>query len=469
MQRPSRSQRALVSVAILKPVLRAYLFGHASTTGPLLLNFILSVRRKRLSTQAALAKLYNILLSSLDYNKFPAFCATLVGAYTLLQDPLWLLLKDLARRQGTTFSRNASSIGTSRFLAAFISSWISLGLLNSSHGSKKGDSSSSFMNTPDIEQSGTSTPQRLITQKLLFPGHRPPLIGKTLDLTLLASVRALDAIVGHLWVHDVKPMANGTRCAPISTFISKYTDATVFATSAGIVMWAWFYLPERLPRAYNEWISSAAQVDSRLVLALRKARWGEFIYGKDTGQSPLLEGMCKEYNWPLAWADPSKTIPIPCEMVHMGCGPSCHKHAVSRFVRAFKFSFTMYLPLQLLLRFRNPSVKALKAAVTGAIRSSAFLSTFISLFYYSVCLSRTLLGPKLFSKEKVTPQMWDSGLCVRAACIMCGWSILVEAEKRRQEIAFFVAPRAAATILPRRYEKQVCCADFLWGQLTNLA
>lgn len=39
--------------------------------------------------------------------------------------------------------------------------------------------------------------------------------------------------------------------------------------------------------------------------------------------------------------------------------------------------------------------------------------------------------------------------------MMCGWSILVEAEKRRQEIALFVAPRAAATLLPRRYEQKV--------------
>jgi hypothetical protein len=39
--------------------------------------------------------------------------------------------------------------------------------------------------------------------------------------------------------------------------------------------------------------------------------------------------------------------------------------------------------------------------------------------------------------------------------MMCGWSILIEKARRRQEIAFFVAPRAAATLLPRRYEEKV--------------
>ena len=51
--------------------------------------------------------------------------------------------------------------------------------------------------------------------------------------------------------------------------------------------------------------------------------------------------------------------------------------------------------------------------------------------------------------------MWDGGLDVGAGCVMCGWSILIEAERRRHEMAIFVAPRAAATFLPRRYPIKV--------------
>ncbi|MCJ1382315.1 hypothetical protein MMC17_005428 [Xylographa soralifera] len=224
-------------------------------------------------------------------------------------------------------------------------------------------------------------------------------------------------------------------------------------------MWAWFYLPERLPREYNKWIDQAAQVDLRLVEVLRNARRGEFVYGKETGQAPILEGMCRDYGWPSVWGNPAQTIPIPCEMVHMGTGPSCHWHALVRFVRAFKFSMAMYLPLQLLVKARHPSVKALKQASRDAIRSSAFLGAFISTFYYSVCLSRTLLGPRIFSRKTISAMAIDSGICVGAGCIMCGWSILLEAGKRRQEVAFFVAPRAVATFLPRRYESK-----YLWRE-----
>jgi hypothetical protein len=35
--------------------------------------------------------------------------------------------------------------------------------------------------------------------------------------------------------------------------------------------------------------------------------------------------------------------------------------------------------------------------------------------------------------------------------MLCGWSILLEDEGRRKDISLFVAPRALATLLPRRY------------------
>lgn len=374
----------------------------------------------------------------------------------MLQYAVGLLLSSVLGRQATVLKSTRVRLAISRFVAAFAASWVSLKMLNASKSSAKSNDALKTSNAVGSEKT-TPPPQRDVTRrKLLIPGHRPLLAGRTLDLTLLVSVRALDTVIGDLWQRRIKTVGKRGRVPTYYQTISHYIDATIFAASAGAVMWAWFYLPERLPRAYNKWIGEAAQIDHRLVEALRRARWGEVVYGKETGQASMLQSMCRDYNWPLVWGDPAQTIPIPCEMVHMGCGASCHYHAVVRFARAFKFSFLMYLPLQMLVKARHPSVRAFKCAVKDAIRSSAFLAAFISTFYYSVCLSRTLLGPKIFGPNTITPMMWDSGLCVGAGCIMCGWSILIEAEKRRPEVAFFVAPRAAATILPRRYEQKVC-------------
>ncbi|KAI9767163.1 MAG: hypothetical protein M1839_004618 [Geoglossum umbratile] len=282
----------------------------------------------------------------------------------------------------------------------------------------------------------------------------PRLAGRTMDLTLYAVTRALDVVVGELWSSRKARRTAAGRWTRLESLIGHTADAGVFALSSGLVMWAWFYLPDRLPRAYNKWIREAAQVDGRLIEALRRVRRGDFVYGRETGQAPLLQSMCEDHGWPLEWGDPTKTIPIPCEMVHMGVGPSCELHAAGRFAKAFKFALATYLPLNILMRIRSPSGDAFVQAFRDAVRSSAFLGAFVSSFYYSVCLSRTRLGPRMVSYDTITPLMWDGGLCVGAGCALCGWSILIEAAKRRQEVAFFVAPRAAAALLPRRYESK---------------
>ena len=406
-----------------------------------------------------------VLSSSIAYNKLPFFCAALVGSYSLLQRilgrlPLYSSLPHselvwINRRVWTAFLH---------FVSAFSASWFSIKLLNIGAEKTALDVPSSNNN---IEQPAKATSANTSQggeadfsnswQDQSLPETRQ-LTGKTLDLTILVAVRALDAIVADLWCLHVRSNLNTetSKRAFLESMVSRTADAAVFAIGAGAVMWAWFYLPDRLPRSYNTWIAQAAQVDRRLIDVLRRARRGDFVYGKNTGQASILQSMCKDYAWPRIWGDPEKTIPIPCEMVHCGSGPSCHWHAVIRFISAFRFALAMYLPLQLVVRIRTPSLKALKHSIRDSVRSSAFLGSFVSLFYYSVCLSRTVIGPRIFSRTTVTPMMWDSGLCVGTGCIMCGWSILIEAEKRRQEVAFFVAPRAVATLLPRRYEKKVC-------------
>ncbi|KAL9131195.1 MAG: hypothetical protein Q9217_000797 [Psora testacea] len=142
-------------------------------------------------------------------------------------------------------------------------------------------------------------------------------------------------------------------------------------------MWAWFYLPDRLPKEYNKWIGEVAQVDHRLIEILRKARDGNLIYGQDKGEDArLLQKMCKDYDWPLQWGDPETMIPIPCEVVHMGTGSNCQWHALVRFTRTFRFFLATHLPLQLLAKFisrRRLTRKIIGQACKDAVRSSAFL------------------------------------------------------------------------------------------------
>ncbi|KAF4975606.1 hypothetical protein FZEAL_7636 [Fusarium zealandicum] len=426
---------------ILRPLIRAYLLGYASAVAPRLLTLVLqhvARRRRKLANQLSgdsddssfVKSATHIVRTGFNLQRFPTFCAVLVGGTTLLQEPLKSILEKAARGLS-----KAARQRLAKWLSTFIAAWFGLRLLHCYE---------SRAYTETIQAKEDSSPEAA-PQTVKFAG-------RTMDLTLFALTRALDVVVGDLWSrHKARRLASN-KWSRTERFISKFVDPLVFAASSGLVMWAWFYHPKRLPRSYNKWITSAASVDLRLIDALRRCHTGQFQYGKETGQSYLLQSMCADYGWPLSWGDPAVVVPIPCQMVHMSSGLSCEYHAVSRFLRAWRWSMATYLPLTFALALRNPSRKAFRRAIISSCRSSSFLATFIALFYYGVCLSRTRIGPRLPGGTSVERrQHMDGGICVGTGCLLCGWSILIETAGRRKDIALFVAPRAMATVLPRRY------------------
>ncbi|KAE8362825.1 hypothetical protein BDV27DRAFT_14622 [Aspergillus caelatus] len=435
---------------LLKPILRAYAIGYLSSTTPRVISSLREVWRNDLNYQQKCKVLVRALTSAIRLESFPTFCASLVGGSTVFPLVIFQLAELLRQRLGFKSSRSESAnfLRLCRLVCAFLSAWLSFELLNRRPIRLQGDERT----LADYENNDAAGRQHGCKNTI---HKRPQFAGRTMDLTLFSFTRAVDLVACIIWARWRGWRSARGRWSWAESLAPKLADSGVFAASAAVVMWAWFYLPERLPKSYGKWIGEVAKVDSRLIEALRRARRGVFVYGKDTGQAPLLESMCKDYGWPIEWGDPSKTVPIPCEMVHMSCGPNCEKHAVSRFARTFGFACATYIPLQIAFRLRRlNSIMTLRRAVSDALRSSAFLASFVSIFYYSVCLARTRIGPRVFSRDVVTPMMWDSGLCVGAGCLMCGWSILVESPSKRQELALFVAPRAAATVLPRFYDKQ---------------
>ena len=438
-----------IDLRLLKPVLRAYALGYTSSVVPRLFGLLRSFRRTDKTIEEKLDLLYHVLRTSTQPNRFPTSCAIIVAGATLLPRLLRAILVLLIKSIGgnTSFLLTSKATTRLRFITTFLSAWTAFNLLNRDQGwtrkraiSRSSPFFSTFQDSPNQH-------------------HRPPVppafAGKTMDFTLFAATRALDVLVLSLWTHAQSHPHHPSHTHPhLASLLRSVADPSIFAASAAVIMWSWFYSPSRLPRAYNHWISSIASIDPSLITALRRAREGTFIYGQSTDQTPLLTPLCTKLNLPAEWADPSTTIPIPCELVHSGTGRSCLYHALSRFAGAFRFALEMYLPLNLLLHLRHPTPTNLLKSILSSARSSAFLGTFVSLFYLSVCCARTLVGPLLFPPPVISPQTWDSGLCVLAGCLACGWSILIEKRGRRQEIAFFVVPRALATLLPRVYERR---------------
>jgi len=57
-----------------------------------------------------------------------------------------------------------------------------------------------------------------------------------------------------------------------------------------------------------------SNLDPRVIVALRRIRSGDFIYGEDTNQAGLLGPYCKDLGLPEVLGDPQRTVPIPCRV-----------------------------------------------------------------------------------------------------------------------------------------------------------
>ncbi|KAF2470701.1 uncharacterized protein BDR25DRAFT_31933 [Lindgomyces ingoldianus] len=466
-----KPSRIALHLRLTRPLATAYMLGLLSSTGPRLIHILFLLGKGKLGIRAAWMQFTTILRQAVAPHRFPTFCGVLIGGSTLLQIPIKNLILFL-RYSLRSPSRSIDFIPTrqaAQFIAAIVSAAVSFHLLNTAP-TKPSMPSGTELAQPSThlepcEPGPFDEPPEIYSQDIDHTTlqarslSRTDLAGRTMDLTLFSIIRALDIIVSRAW-----------RATPFSKdssrlrFISWSSPSLLFCFSAATIMHAWFYSPSRLPQTFDRWISAAAELDHRLLLALRHARYGTWIYGKDTGMAPLLGSMCRDYGFSEDWGNPALTIPVPCELVHMGRGgKSCEKHAFLRFCRSWAFAAKMYAPLQFLVLVRSARARsrhgnrsgltwdALLRATIDMARSSAFLGAFIAFFYYGVCLSRTRLGPKVFSSSTISPQMWDSGLCVLSGCLLCGPSILIEQSRKRLEILFFVLPRAAATWFPRRY------------------
>lgn len=337
--------------------------------------------------------------------------------------------------------------------------------------------------------------------------RRKPALGRpspTIDLTLFALVRGMDTLVRALAApaSPHKARLNASAAQPSSrTLLSRLAsgaanqaEGLIFVVCCAQIMWAWFYHPERLPPTYVKWITNLATMDERLLLALRCIRnskplvWNYQSKAMTPESVHLLGSLSEALGHPYEWGDPTRlpntaaeakamiqearaknadqssqgfvlhgaTGPrgrgemggMPCELVHCGTGGgNCYKNALYRWIRGWRMSMAIYLPVHLLPRLlfnpsgfmREPLANLLKV-VTGAARSAAFLATYIVGNWFPICLARSVVLPRLF--PGVPFNFWDAGIGPAIGSIACGFSIFIEEKRKRAEMALYVAPRA---------------------------
>ncbi|ODQ77551.1 hypothetical protein BABINDRAFT_67329 [Babjeviella inositovora NRRL Y-12698] len=305
----------------------------------------------------------------------------------------------------------------------------------------------------------------LASSLLTFPDYQHHIISKnrfyTLDMTLLLFVRATDTVLS-------------TILAPHTpAWMYHFNDVIFFNACTSVIMFCWFYYPERLPPLYRDWITSAANMDNGLVKALNMLHHEKIRYGEcsPNGEERVLVEAAEKFGMHPDVGDLSKTIPIPCALVHSNISDSCEVNALWRFARGLRFGLSLYMPLNALIfgikLAMNPKNRSRKLMITNIIRSiqsslrsSSFLATFIALNWYGVCLVRTRLGPRFLTPYfGISYKKFDSLYAVACGSFIAGLSSIVERKQRQKELALFCAPKALSALLPPILKPQFDLGD----------
>ncbi|GAA0164329.1 hypothetical protein LIER_19992 [Lithospermum erythrorhizon] len=206
-------------------------------------------------------------------------------------------------------------------------------------------------------------------------------------------------------------------------------DSMLFALASAQVMYAFVMRPESLPKGYQDFIQKTGPVAAPVYKAVRDCCRG----------SPVDVDTLSTYLFNKGFSGSSKLeqFPsiIPCSIIHPHTN-SCLLQNVNAAKATFRKTLPLYFSLTFvpfvvlrLQKFTEAPVKTCWHAVTGAVRSTTFLSAFVGLFQGVICLHRKV-------------SLKDHKLVYWIAGAVSGLSVLLEKKARRGELALYVLPRA---------------------------
>lgn len=372
--------------------LRAFIFAYIYIVLPKIISTIFRLSRSK-KYHEIIPRIWKLIRAAFRGEKFPALAGQLLLRINIMEPIFFYFLK----RSGLLSTR--ANLAVSTFLASFIAS--------------------------------LTTFPRFQKHVVSYGRHN------SLDLTLLIATRAVDTTLSSALLG-----LGGGSYASLG-------DGALFIASSTLIMYSWFFHPERLPPAYRNWITQAANMDDDIVSLLKQIKEKKVKYGEPGPGDEMMERYCARYGRGPREGSLVTNVPLSCEAVHAFKTKNCELHALWRFVRGFQFAFKLYGGINLFMlmfpRRNTTFASRLLRSLKSSIRSSCFLGSFIFLNWYGVCLARTRLLPKLF--PNVPPERWDDTICVASGCFLSGFSCFVDTPQRRKELALFVAPRGVGTLV----------------------
>ncbi|XP_059300319.1 uncharacterized protein LOC132052681 [Lycium ferocissimum] len=210
-------------------------------------------------------------------------------------------------------------------------------------------------------------------------------------------------------------------------------DSLLFALACAQVMYSFIMRPESLPKAYRDFIQKTGPVAAPVYKAVK-----DCCRGSPVDVASLHAYLSKAKGSTAMKLEEFPSI-IPCSVIHPGT-KSCLVHDANAAAATFRKTFPLYFSLTFvpfvvlrLQKFMDAPTRTCWYALTGAVRSTTFLSAFVGIFQAVICSHR-----KVASK--------DHKLVYWVAGALSGLSVLLEKKARRGELALYVLPRAADSL-----------------------
>uniref|UniRef100_A0A0D9WZ11 Transmembrane protein 135 N-terminal domain-containing protein n=1 Tax=Leersia perrieri TaxID=77586 RepID=A0A0D9WZ11_9ORYZ len=247
-----------------------------------------------------------------------------------------------------------------------------------------------------------------------------------------------------MFTSEISEKRNTIKCCAYNSAKSKnrfhfwgshwrHGDALLFSLASAQVMYAFVMRPESLPKSYQDFIQKTGPVVEPVYKAVRDS-----CRGVNVDLIGLSAYLANKKNSNLINLTKSPPI-IPCSVIHPDRA-SCLAHNVSVTSSTFKKTFPLYFSLTFvpfvvlrLQKFLESPAATCWRALVGAVRSTTFLSAFVTFFQGAICLHR-----KVATKDHKLVY-WFAGL-------LSGLSILLEKKARRAELALYVLPRAGDSL-----------------------
>ncbi|KAK3033212.1 hypothetical protein RJ639_033092 [Escallonia herrerae] len=233
----------------------------------------------------------------------------------------------------------------------------------------------------------------------------------------------IDLKKSHWHVHDFVEMSREKEVV-----VGRWSGKGV-----ALVMYAFVMRPESLPQSYQDFIQKTGPVAQPVYKAVR-----ECCRGSPVDVASLSAYLANKGDFSSVKLEEFPSI-IPCSVIHPETH-SCLAHTGYATSATFKKTYPLYFSLTFvpfvvlrLQKFMDAPARTCWHAVTGAVRSTTFLSSFVGIFQAVICLHR-----KVASKDHKLVYWFSGGIAAL--------SVLLEKKARRKELALYVLPRAGESL-----------------------